>query len=54
MQKFKHLSLAQRYQIEVLLQTGFTQTEIANQIGVHRSTICRELKRSIPKRGKGS
>jgi IS30 family transposase len=54
MQKFKQLSLAQRYQIEVLLETGFSQTEISNQIGVHRSTICRELKRSIPKRGKGS
>jgi len=54
MQKFKQLSLAQRYQIEVLLQTGLTQTSIANQIGVHKSTICREFKRSIPKRGRGS
>jgi len=53
MQKFKHLSLAQRYQIEVLLKTGLSQTEISNQIGVHRSTVCRELKRSIPKRGQG-
>jgi|SRR5690554_209077 len=54
MQKFKQLSLAQRYQIEVLLQTGLTQTSIAKQIGVHKSTICREFKRSIPKRGRGS
>ena len=54
MQKFKQLSLAQRYQIEILLQTGLTQTSIAKQIGVHKSTISRELKRSIPKRGKGS
>lgn len=54
MQKFKQLSLAQRYQIEILLQTGLTQTAIAKQIGVHKSTISRELKRSIPKRGKGS
>ena len=54
MQKFKQLSLAQRYQIEILLQTGLSQTEISRQIGVHKSTICRELKRSIPKRGRGS
>ena len=54
MQKFKQLSHAQRYQIETLLQTGLTQTSIAKQIGVHKSTISRELKRSIPKRGKGS
>ena len=54
MQKFKQLSLAQRYQIEILLQTGLTQTSIAKQIGVHKSTISRKLKRSIPKRGKGS
>ena len=54
MQKFKQLSLAQRYQIEILLQTGLTQTSIAKQIGVHKSTISRELKRSIPKRDKGS
>ena len=54
MQKFKQRSLAQRYQIEVLLQTGLTQTSIAKQIGVDKSTTCRELKRSIPKRGRGS
>ncbi|MEX2410684.1 MAG: IS30 family transposase [Candidatus Paceibacterota bacterium] len=54
MQKFKQLSLAQRYRIEVLLQTGFTQTEVSKQIGVNKSTISRELKRSVPKRGKGA
>lgn len=54
MQKFKQLSLAQRYQIEILLQTGISQSEISRQIGVHRSTISRELKRSIPKRGRGA
>jgi IS30 family transposase len=54
MQKFKQLSLSQRYSIEILLQTGLSQTEISRQIGVHKDTICRELKRSIPKRGRGS
>lgn len=54
MKKYKQLTLEQRYQIEALLQAGFNQTKIASQLGFHRSTICRELKRSIPKRGRGS
>ena len=54
MKKYKQLTVEQRYQIEVLIQAGFNQTKIANQLGVHRSTISRELKRSIPKRGRGS
>lgn len=53
MKKYKQLTVEQRYQIEVLIQTGFKQTMIANVLGVHRSTISRELKRSIPKRGRG-
>jgi IS30 family transposase len=39
MQKFKQLSLSQRYSIEILLQTGLSQTEISRQIGVHKDTI---------------
>lgn len=54
MKKYKQLTVEQRYQIEAFIQAGFNQTKIANQLGVHRSTICRELKRSIPKRGRGS
>jgi IS30 family transposase len=54
MKKYKQLTVEQRYQIEALIQAGFNQTKIANQLGVHRSTIGRELKRSIPKRGRGS
>jgi IS30 family transposase len=30
---------------------GNTQTAIASILGVHRSTICREFKRNVPKRG---
>lgn len=48
------MTVEQRYQIEALLQAGFTQTVIAYQLGVHRSTICRELKRSIALRGRTS
>lgn len=52
MKKYKHLTLAQRYQIEALLQVGITQTSIAIQLGVDRSTISRELKRGIALRGR--
>ena len=51
MKKYKQLSLAQRYQIEPLLKAGLSQAGIASVIGVHRSTICRELKRNTPTRG---
>lgn len=50
--KYKQLSLEQRYQIEAYMKLGKTQTEIAQLIGVHRSTISREFKRNIGLRGK--
>lgn len=52
MKKYKQLSLAQRYQIESLTKTGQSQTQIACILGVHKSTICRELKRNTPTRGR--
>jgi IS30 family transposase len=52
MQKFKQLNLAQRYQIEVLLRAGHAQTDIANILKVHKSTISRELSRNIAARGR--
>lgn len=51
MQKYKQLSLENRHQIKALLGAGLNQTQIAKNIGVHRSTICRELKRNVAKRG---
>lgn len=51
MKNYKHLSLGQRYQIESLFNIGLSQRKIAEQLSVHRSTISRELKRNIPKRG---
>ena len=51
---YHHLSPAQRYQLEVLFRTGKTQKEIAQLLAVHPSTVCRELKRNIPSRGRGS
>lgn len=49
---YTQLSLEQRYQIEVLVNVGLNQKEIAIQIGVHPSTISRELSRNIAKRGR--
>lgn len=45
MRSFKHLSMASRLKIEALLKVGIEKKEIARQIGVHLSTIYRELKR---------
>jgi transposase, IS30 family len=51
MQIFNHLRLEQRYQIEALLETGITQTQIAVIIGVHKSTVSRELRRNKAAKG---
>lgn len=48
---YKQLTQEQRYQIYALLKTAHSQSEIAEVIGVHRSTICRELKRNHGTRG---
>jgi IS30 family transposase len=53
-QNYSQLSQAQRYQIEALCQSGNSQREIASILGVSPSTICRELKRNVPKRGIGA
>lgn len=51
MKKYKQLNLEQRYQIGALLGAGKNKSEIANIVGVHKSTISRELKRNIGTRG---
>lgn len=43
---YKQLTLQKRYQIWALLQQGYTQKEIADHIGVHPSTVSREIKRN--------
>lgn len=42
---FSHLTKLDRYKIEALLNTGHSAQEIAEEIGVHFSTIYREIKR---------
>lgn len=49
--KYNQLTLEQRYKIEALKSAGTTQTQIAEIIGVHKSTISREFRRNIPRSG---
>lgn len=52
--KYNQLTLEQRYKIEALISTGMTQSSIADHIGVHKSTISREIRRNVPQRGSGA
>jgi len=49
--KYKQLSFEQRIEIRALLKIGCLQSQIANQLGVHKSTISREIKRNSGLRG---
>jgi IS30 family transposase len=44
--RIKQLTLKERYHIWALLKEGRSQKEIAESIGVHPSTICREIHRN--------
>lgn len=48
---YHQLTQCQRYQIYALLKSEHKQTEIAATLGVHKSTISRELKRNKGQRG---
>ena len=48
---YTQLTYEQRYQIKALLKMGHNRSEIAECLGVHKSTISRELKRNRGKRG---
>lgn len=49
MNNYQQLTLEQRYQIYALLKAGHSKTEIAQIIGVHKSTMTRELQRNLSK-----
>ena len=51
MRAYPRLTEGQCNQLYALKKAGFTQSAIANQIGVNKSTICRELKRNTGLRG---
>ena len=44
--RYRQLTLEKRYQISALQKAGFNQKEVALEIGVHPSTISRELRRN--------
>ncbi len=52
MKNYKQLSLEQRYKMDALLKAGLKQKDIATQIGVHPSTVSREIKRNVAQRGR--
>lgn len=51
MKGYTQLTQEQRYQIHVLMKADHTQTEIAELIGAHKSTISRELGRNTGLKG---
>ena len=51
MRKYKQLTQEQRYQIYSYSKAGYSQTQIAKEIGFHRASISRELKRNTGLRG---
>jgi len=51
MKQYTQLTEHQRYQIYALMKAGHNQTETAEVLGVHKSTISRELQRNRGLRG---
>lgn len=51
MKQYTQLNQEQRYQISGLHKVGWNQTQIADEIGVHKSTISREFSRNKGLRG---
>jgi IS30 family transposase len=51
MRTYHQLTQTQRYQIYALRKTKHTLQEIADVVGVHKSTVSRELRRNQGKRG---
>jgi IS30 family transposase len=51
MRNYKQLTYEQKCQIEALKKSGFSQQQIADQLGVSQSTISREFSRNTGSRG---
>ena len=43
---YKHLTIVQRHEIKALYQAGHSSSFIGTQLGIHKSTVCRELRRN--------
>lgn len=48
---YTQLTYEQRYQIYAMMKIGYSQQETAKEVGIHKSTISRELKRNLGGRG---
>ncbi|MHB8425496.1 MAG: helix-turn-helix domain-containing protein [Gammaproteobacteria bacterium] len=51
MQGYTQLTREQRYQIYAYLKAGLDQTQTADELAVHKSTISRKLARNQGRRG---
>jgi len=51
MGQYTQLTQEQRYQVYAFMKTNFSKTKIASEIGVHKSTVSREMKRNQGKKG---
>jgi len=51
MKGYSQLTQEERYQIYSFKKAGWTQSEIAQELGVHKSTISREMQRDAGRRG---
>ena len=51
MKHYKQLTSEQRYQISGLKKAGLNQSQIADEVGMHKSTISREFRRNKGRRG---
>ena len=51
MGQYTQLTQEQRYQIYAFMKAHFSKTNIAYEIGVHKSTVSREMKRNRGKKG---
>jgi len=51
MKSYQQLTQEQRYQIKACLKTGYSYGKIADEVGVHKSTISREIRRNRGLRG---
>ena len=51
MKSYQQLTQEQRYQIKACLKIGYSYGKIATEVGVHKSTISREIRRNRGMRG---
>jgi len=48
---YKQLTQYHRYHIRLYLKAGYSFSGIARRLGVHKSTVCREIQRNWSQKG---